>query len=363
MADAGGLAADLAVQVDVHRVVDGHEVIDGRDGADIVHIADRRGHAHAVVVQKVIDPLAAGGEGIGLAAMVDALVGAADLAAQGQIHEGLHIHLGMDAHVAQVGLAQQHTHGIGHAADTQLETCAVGDALHHLPGHGLVDLRGRCGQQLAHGVIAAFHDHVHVGDMYALTEAAQAAGHVLVDLHDDDLRRVADGLHVGRGNAEVEVAVLIHGAHLDQGHIRRIDVIIVVAGQLGIAHGLIEAGAGVDMLALKAAGVVGVIDNMLGRLLDIEDGGLPQGDAAADLHILQLRGAACQRLIQNVGMGVAEAIVYPVAGLDHFNGFVCRGQLGLIHTQKFFVCHFYMPPVFFLFYPWFSLWFNTLLLR
>ena len=128
--------------------------------------------------------------------------------------------------------------------------------------------------------------------MYALAKAAQAAGHVLVDLDDQDLRRVADGLHVGGGDAEVEVAVLVHGTHLNHGHIRRIDMIIVVTGQLGIAHGLIETGPGVDMLTLEATGVVGVIDDMLGRLLNIEDGGLPQGDAAADLHVLQLGGAS-----------------------------------------------------------------------
>ena len=116
--------------------------------------------------------------------MVDALVGAADLAAQGQIHKGLHIHLGMNTHVLQVRLAQQHTHGVGHTADAQLQAGTIGDALHHLLGHGLVDLGRHGGQQLAHGVIAAFHDHVHVRDMYALAKAAQAAGHVLVDLDD-----------------------------------------------------------------------------------------------------------------------------------------------------------------------------------
>ena len=340
MADAGGLAADLTVQVDIHRVVNGHEVIDGSDGADIVDIADGSSHAHAVVIQEVIDPLAAGSEGIGLAAMVDALVGAADLAAQGQIYEGLHVHLGMDAHVLQIRLAQQHTHSVRHTADTQLQAGAVGNALHHLLGHGLVDLRGRCGQHLTHGVVAAFHDHIHVGDMYALAKAAQTAGHVLVDLHDQDLGRVADGLHVGSGNAEVEVAVLIHGANLDQGNIRRIDMVIIVTGQLGIAHRLIEAGPGIDVLTLKATGVVGIVDDMLGRLLDIEDRGLPQGDTATNLHVLQLGSAASQRFVQNMGVGVAEAIIHPVAGFDHFYGFLCRGQLGLIHTQKFFVCHF-----------------------
>ena len=246
----------------------------------------------------------------------------------------------MDAHVLQIRLAQQHTHSVRHTADTQLQAGAVGNALHHLLGHGLVDLRGRCGQHLTHGVVAALHDHIHVGDMYALAKAAQTAGHVLVDLHDQDLGRVADGLHVGSGNAEVEVAVLIHGADLDQGNIRRIDMVIIVTGQLGIAHGLIEAGPGIDVLTLKATGVVGIVDDMLSRLLDIEDRGLPQGDTATNLHVLQLGSAASQRFVQNMGMGVAEAIVHPVAGFDHFYGFLCRGQLGLIHTQKFFVCHF-----------------------
>ena len=35
-------------------------------------------------------------------------------------------------------------------------------------------------KHLTHGVVAAFHNHIHVGDMYALAKAAQTAGHVLV---------------------------------------------------------------------------------------------------------------------------------------------------------------------------------------
>ena len=339
MAGAGGLAGDLTIEVDIHGVIDGHEVINGGDGANVVDVADGRGHAHTVLVDEVIEALRACGEGEGLTTVVDVLILAADLAGQRNIHEGIHVHLRMDGEILQIRLTDHHTHGVGHTADAQLEASTVGDLPHHQLCHFLVDLGGLSRGQDAHRIIAAFHDHIHVGDMDCLAKAAVNTGHLLVDLHDDRLGGIANSLQVRGGNAEVEVAVLIHGGNLEHGNIGLIEVLVAVTGQLRVAHGGVEAGTGVDVLALCAAGVVGVKDDVLMGLFDVEDGGTPQADTAAHLHLLQLGCALCQCLVQYAGMGASEAIVHPIAGLDHLYCLLSSGEFFTIHTHEFFKCH------------------------
>ena len=252
----------------------------------------------------------------------------------------------MNAQILQIGLADHHTHGVGHTADAQLEAGTVGDLTHHQLSHLLIDL-GRLGRgQDTHGIIAAFHDHIYIGDMDCLAKAAVNTGHLLVDLHDDRLGGVAHGLQVGGGNAEVEVAVLIHGGNLEHGNIGLIEVLVAVTGQLRVTHGGVEAGTGVDVLALCAAGMVGVKNNMLMGLFDVEDGGTPQADTAAHLHLLQLGGALCQCLVQYAGMGASEAIVHPIAGLDHLHCLLSSGEFFTIHIHEFFKCHCLYPPLY-----------------
>ena len=160
---------------------------------------------------------------------------------------------------------------------------------------------------------------------------------------------------MGRRHAEVKVAVSVHGRYLEHGDIRRIDMIVIVAGQFRIAHRLIEASAGINVLALEAAGVVGVVDDMADGIFNIEDRRLPKRDAPTDLYVLQLRSTAGQGLVQYARMRCTKSIIDPITGLDYFHGFICRSQFGPIHPQKLFECHFDSPPVSFLFYPCFFL--------
>ena len=321
------LAVDLTVQVHIHRIVDGDKVVDSRDGAHIVGIADRRGHAGGVVVQIVIELLGTGCESVDLTAAVDILTGAGDLSRHSQIHVGVHVHLRMYAQILQIGLAQHSSHGVGHAADAQLETGSVGDLLYDQASHRFIHIIGLSGRLNAHGVVAAFHHHVHLADVDGVVKTAQTAGHVLVDLHDDHLGLLADGTHMGCGQAEVEVAVAVHGRDLEHGHVRRRDVVVVVAGQLRIAHGRIEPGTAGDVMALHPAHVVGIENNVACGVLDIEDSRLPQADSSADLHILQFRCAAGQCLVQHAGLDGAEAVIHPIAGLDNLHRLIRGGQL------------------------------------
>jgi len=285
--------------------------------------------------------LGSGGKGIHLAAPIQVFLHAGNLAGHGQIYIGIYIHLRMHAQIPQIRLAQHGTHGVGHATDTQLQAGAVGDLLHNELGHCLIHLSSGVRGLDAHGVVAPLHDHVHLGNMDAVIKAAQAPGHILVDLHDDHLGFLNNSPQVRGRQAEIEIAVLIHGRHLEHSHIRRRNMIGVVPRQFGIAHGLMETGAAGNVVALHGAHMVGIENNMMNGIFDIKNSRLPQADAAANLHILQLRRTTGQGLVQHTGVDGAEAIVHPITGFDDLDRFVCRGQLLQVYLP---IIHCIVPP-------------------
>ncbi len=156
--EAGGLGVHLAEQVHVDGVVDGDEVVDLGDDPDVVGVVHRGAHHVGVAVHVVIQLLGAGGKGEHLAALVQRLVPAGDLAGGGHVHKAIHIHLGVDGQVLQVGLGDHGADGVGHAADAQLQAGAVGDLGHHQVGHGPVHVGGlAAAAQLGHGGIVPLH--------------------------------------------------------------------------------------------------------------------------------------------------------------------------------------------------------------
>ena len=126
-------------------------------------------------------------------------------------------------------------------------------------------------------------------------------------------------------------------------------MVVIVAGQFGVAHRLMESGATGNVVPLHAAHVVGIENNVMYRVLYVEDGRLPQADAAAHLHVLQLRGPAGQRLVQHAGMDGAESVVHPVAGFDDLYRFISCGQL--LAVQLLIICKRHGKAPLFLFLP------------
>ena len=163
--------------------------------------------------------------------------------------------------------------------------------------------------------------------MYAVLKTAQADGHVLIDFHNDGLGAVAHRFQMGTAGAEVEPAVLIHGRHLEHGHVQGLDAVPVIARQLGIAQGNVIGEALLDGLPLNAAHVPGVPGEMPGGVRHVEDGGAAGQDAAPDVHILQFPHPGGQGLVQGVGRADRPAVIQPVARLDGLDSLSGAGQL------------------------------------
>ena len=120
MFDSSRLCIYLTIEINIHGIVDGNKVIQCGDRADVVRVVDRSAHQFRVVVQIIVHFLGAGAESVGLAVTVDILFGTVDLTCLCNIDKCIHVHLSVNAEILQVGLCNQGTDSVWHAADTEL---------------------------------------------------------------------------------------------------------------------------------------------------------------------------------------------------------------------------------------------------
>ena len=155
-------------------------------------------------------------------------------------------------------------------------------------------------------------DFVHLADMDPLAVASQTAGHVFIDLHDDHLCALHGCGQVGSVEAEVKVAVLVHGGGLDHEHPAGMGA--AVPGQLGVAHGDAEAEALVHQMPVNPGHMAAVPGEMGPRIGDAENLRFPEQDAAPQVDILKLGHPPGQGPVQGHrgAGGVAELNPVPV---------------------------------------------------
>ena len=185
---------------------------------------------------------------------------------------------------------------------------------------------GAAGAQLGHRGIVTLHHHVHVLNVNLAASKTNAPGQILIDLHNDDLGLGQHVGNVGGHEPEVEVAVGVHGGDLKHGHVHW-ETVPVKPGQLRIAQRAEVAHAFGHNLAVNAAHMPGIPDEMLSGIFCLCDFWHPHGNTAPDLHIRKLIFPLSQSLVQGHRVVGTPAIFHPVAGLDHLDRLGGGGQL------------------------------------
>ena len=173
--------------------------------------------------------------------------------------------------------------------------------------------------------------------MNAVLKSAQADRHVFIYLYDDCVSLLAHSRHVGGVRSEIEEAVLVHGSCLEHSYVERSLGVAVVSWKLRVADRSVEGEALGDGLSLNAAHMPGVPCQMLRRILNFENLRNPHEDAAAEIHIVELRHSLCKSRVKSNGRARAPAVVNPVAGLYHSGSLIGRHKFCFIH---FSVIHF-----------------------
>ena len=249
-----------------------------------------------------------------------------------QLYHAVAEHLGMDTQVLLV--LQEQEHRVGNGADAQLQAVAVlhqgGDILADGALH-IADV----GRRQFDEVGLLLHDVIQLADMdEAVTHGA---GHLGVDLRDQQVGALGGGLGVVAGNAKAAVAVLIGGAQVQQYHIG-VQRGAEQLGDLAEEYGGKVAPALLNGLAGGAAQEQAVVAEVLG-IFGQAVFGLAHGHHVHHFHILVLLGIGYHRVGQQDRFAGRMGHYYPVARFNMLYRFLGCGQLLLIQSSPVLHCY------------------------
>ena len=308
--------------VNLHRGVHRYHVVVLRDYVGVVGVHEAPGLAQRVVVEEGVHALAAHGEAEGGDAAVDIFPGVVHRAALHQVDHRLHEELCVDAEVA-LGLAAV-AHRYAEPAYAELYTGPVRDALGDEVGDPVVQLAG--GGVRHHAELLGLVDGAgDILDVYHVVLAVDV-GDVLVDLHDDVARGVAEGGVHGR-EAEAHHAVFVGGRGGHHDDVAGVDVRAVVIGAGELQHLRVYARAHlIDECALRRAEEKAVHVHMAVAGL-CERAVEAAAEAHVDVDALEPVFLRAQLLKERVGEGRVHGGVYRVAGTDMADGLLGRYEL------------------------------------
>ena len=317
--ESDALRGHLSHQIHLHAGVDAYHVVVLRNDHRVIHMIHRVYLYLRVVIDKVIQPFGAHQEVGHTDAVMQRLAAVVDHAALHQIHHAVREHFRMDSQILLV--PQERQHRVGNSADTQLQGVAIVDQRCAVVADSLLHRADFWRRQFQNGG-GVFHEKVDV--LHPHAAAAAGAGHLVVDLRDDQLCVFHSGQRIVHGNTQRADAVFVRRRHLYQRHIyrqRRLKqpgrTIEKCGGKVGPAvfHSL--AGRRTD----KQRVVVEVL-----RVFRPAVGAVAQHQHVIDLHIAIRRRVAHHGVCQAGGFAGGMAQHHPVAGFDMRNGFLCRGQ-------------------------------------
>ena len=161
---------------------------------DLRVIDIRKGTAHdpGIVVHPVIQLTAADGNAYHALVLIYRLSTVRELALLKHLKIPVRAKLCVHAEILEVGLCYKFTQRVRHAADAELHGRTVNDVRQNVRRNTLILLGGSGIFHLIQRQVIAFDDVIDLGNVDGLVEAAEYAGHVLVDLDNDYLALVGD---------------------------------------------------------------------------------------------------------------------------------------------------------------------------
>ena len=230
----------------------------------------------------------------------------------------------MDAKIAPSGFQQQATHGVRHAADTHLQAGAILHFSRDLMRHGAVHVGGRGIDQNDMRRGSGVDHEIHFADMHAILDAKHI-GQRGVRLDNDDPGAFDDGAQPDLRGGEIEHAVLVHRAGLDDQDIGRIDKAAVIIRHLAELHRKMRAAALIGLAAIVGREKRAEPLEMLASRVRFQHSARPQAEAGTDFNVVQFGGVLGQGSIEGVGLCLRESVVQPHAG-PHQSGGAARLQ-------------------------------------
>jgi len=175
-----------------------------RDDKWVIHVVLRMKLEEGVVIHVIVEPLRAERKTRHALALVNRLGCVGQHAGLDQLDDAIREQLCVHAQVPFILQVEQHC--VGNLADAHLHRRAIGDQVRDMHGNLLLQLARRPHRHLDNR-IADRHDMGQPADMDEAV--AQRAGHLVVDLRDDDVRRLRRGLGQPDLHTVSAIAVLV----------------------------------------------------------------------------------------------------------------------------------------------------------
>jgi hypothetical protein len=134
-----------------------------------------------------------------------------------------------------------------------------------------------------------------------------------IGLDDDRVRALDDGAMPQVGGAQIELAVLIHGARLDDDDVRGGHEAPVIVGDLAKIDRDVVATSLVVLLPVVAGEMQAEYVDVFAAGIRVQHGTGPHGQTVADLDVRELADAGAQCPVEEIGLAQASAVVQPHA--------------------------------------------------
>ena len=218
MSCAGCFRANLAIQVHGYTAIDGYKMIQLSDGFRIIHISHRCRHNINIMIQEFIQICGTITDGEYTFAAVQQFFLICDFACLIQFQIAITHQFCMHTQVFQVGISNQTTQSVGHAADTNLQCDTVIQIRENIPCNLFVDFGRRTTRSNAQR-FCAFYNIIYFGNMDMITFHTENKWHIRIYFQNNVISCVQHFLHAAVCQTIAEVPVFIHGRYCNHGNI------------------------------------------------------------------------------------------------------------------------------------------------
>jgi len=232
----------------------------------------------------------------------------------------------VNAEIADTAFEQQGANGVGHAADADLQAGAIFNLDGDAARNGAIDFARLRIWQLRRWIAVAFDDVIDFAEMNAVLVSA-GIGEAFAHLDNHHPGAFNHGAVPHIGGTEVEAAVLVHGACLEDDDVNRIEEAAVIVGDFAEVERHVVAAAGVVSFPVVAGEMPTEKKEMPAVGIAFSNSPRPHGEAGTDFYVLEGVSSGGERLIEHVGLTEPHPVIEPHARANEVRGLVAGDGL------------------------------------
>ena len=227
----------------------------------------------------------------------------------------------MDTEVLGTALKELRADGIRHSPNPDLQACTIFDLGGDETPDGPVDIGWRRIGQLRRWLIVPFDDVVDLADVNSrfLSKDIWIA---VSDFDNHQSGTFDDGPVPQICSAEIEEAILVHAAGLEDDDVHGINEAAIVVGYLAEIQRHVVAAPGIVLAAVVAGEMQAEPEEVVAFRISFQHGAWPHREAGADLNVGKLHRTGGKSRVKDIWLAERRAVVEPHAGSHEAGSFL-----------------------------------------